>query len=195
MRLQPLGPQLIPHNVPAFPPTFVGPTPGQYTVDLGPYDGLEATDTLDWPLAVKTGERSYMLMNDFVIEWQAEGFPRQMLIVPAGFEYDGASVPRIVEWYVGRDALFAAATAHDWHYAHAGVLPEGSHLYQTANGQWLDTLYKWTRLEADRFFARNLRFPLPDGRRIRGDQRRNAYRAVRLGGAAPWARAQRLKTT
>ena len=125
-------------------------------------------------------------MSDYVIEWEATGFPRQRLVVPAGFECDGASVPAVLEWYLGRETILPAAVPHDWQYAHAGRMPAGSHLYEHDAGGWVDAAYLWSRKDSDRFFARNLRFcAISDGRR------RNAYRAVRLIGWRAWRAAER----
>jgi hypothetical protein len=144
-----------------------------------------AGDRLDWPEIAIVAPRRYRLLADFCVEWEKEGFPRQRLIVPAGFECDGASVPAIVEWYLGREKILPAAVPHDWQYAHAGRLPAETHLYLD-DGQWKPATYTWSRKEADRFFGRNLRFC-----DIRSDQRRNAYRAVRLFGWIPWQTAKK----
>jgi hypothetical protein len=139
------------------------------------------SDRLDWPDVRLIGPRRFQLRADYVVEWQAEGYPRQRLIVPEGFECDGASIPAFLEWYLGRDNILPAAVPHDWQYAYGGRIPAESHLYQEADGEWVQTHHVWTRKESDRFFARNLRFC-----DIRDDQRRNAYRAVRLVGWWHW---------
>ena len=86
----------------------------------------------------------------------------RMITVPAGFETDFASVPRLF-WRIippwGRYS--AAAVVHDYLYATASV----------------------TRYEADRIFLdlmKRLGVPLW--------KRRLMYRAVRLGGWASWKR-------
>jgi len=146
----------------------------------------QAADTLEWPEVRLAGPRRLVLAAEYVVEWEAAGFPRQRLIVPRDFECDGASIPAPLEWYLGRDLILPAAVPHDWQYAFAGVLPAESHLYLTPEGAWLPANYVWTRDESDRFFSRNLRFCA-----VRSDQRRNAYRAVRIGGWIAWQRARR----
>jgi hypothetical protein len=148
---------------------------------LEPGGYRERGDTLEWPDLRLAGPRKYVLLADYVIEWQAEGVPRQRLVVPEGFECDGASVPALLEWYLGRDRILPAAVPHDWQYRAGGRLPSGSHLVLTKEGEWREVDHLWTRKESDRFFARNLRFC-----DIRPDQRRNAYRAVRLFGIRAW---------
>jgi len=143
-------------------------------------------DLLRWPELRLVGPRRYALLADYTVEWEADGYPRQRLVVPSGFECDGASVPAVLEWYLGRERILPAAVPHDWQYAHAGGLPPDSHLKRLDDGAWVPAEHVWTRKEADRFFARNLRFC-----DIRDHQRRNAYRAVRIGGWVPWRAAVR----
>lgn len=153
---------------------------------LGPGRLHENGDVLHWPDVRLAGPGRLVLLSDYVVEWQAEGHPRQRLIVPAGFQCDGASVPAPLEWYLGREKILPAGVAHDWQYHHAGRIPPATHLRLTPDGAWTRADHVWTRDESDRFFARNLRFC-----DIRDHQRRNAYRAVRLAGWIPWQRALR----
>ena len=110
---------------------------------------------------VLPGGRSVRLINNFKVTL---GVGR-MITVPAGFETDFASVPRLF-WRLippwGRYS--AAAVVHDYLYATASV----------------------TRYEADRIFLdlmKRLGVPLW--------KRRLMYRAVRLGGWASWKRFRR----
>jgi hypothetical protein len=153
---------------------------------LQPVTLHEGADTLEWPDVRLAGPRRLVLAADYVVEWEAAGFPRQRLVVPRDFECDGASIPGPLEWYLGRDLILPAAVPHDWQYAFAGSIPAESHLYLTAEGTWVPANHVWTRDESDRFFARNLKFC-----DVRSHQRRNAYRAVRVAGWIPWRRALR----
>lgn len=153
-----------------------------------PVDGLKNAPQarLPWPEVQIVGPRQYELLADYQIEWRAEGFPLQRLVVPAKFLFDGASIPAILEWYLGRERILPAAVIHDWQYAFAGHIPSESHLYlDDKDGLWKPTGFVWSRKDCDRFFARNLKFC-----DIRDGQRRNAYRAVRLFGWIPWRRAR-----
>jgi hypothetical protein len=144
-------------------------------------------DVLLWPEIRIAAPKRYELLSDYVIEWEAGKFPRQRLVVPKGFICDAASIPNLLMWYLEREKILPAAVAHDWHYAFAGRIPRDSHFFLNAHGAWVPADHVWTREEADRFFARNLRFcnGISDG------QRRNAYRAVRLSGWMPWRRASK----
>ena len=153
---------------------------------LAPGTLHQSSDTLEWPEVRLEGPRHLVLLSDYVVEWEADGFPRQRLIVPAGYEFDGASIPAVLEWYLGRDYILPAAVPHDWQYGFAGRIPADSHLYRDETGEWVEAGHAWSRKEADRFFARNLRFcDISDG------QRRNAYRGVRIGGWIAWRKAKR----
>ncbi len=138
-------------------------------------------DSLEWPKVALIAPRKIKLLEEFVVEWVAEGFPRQRLVVPKGFVCDGASIPAMLEWYLGRDNILPAAVPHDWQYAFGGQIPKDSHLVQNSDGTWKEADFVWSRKESDRFFARNLKFCS-----IKNHQRRNAYRAVRIGGWFAW---------
>lgn len=144
---------------------------------------------LSWPEVQVIAPRRYRLQADFSIEWKSGFFPRQRLVVPAGFECDGASVPRVLEWYLGRENILPASLVHDWQYTYAGRLPWKTHFFlHPEEGHWEPIRYVWSRVEVDRFFARNLRHcPVCE---IRRGQRRLAYRAVRLFGGIHWRRAE-----
>lgn len=153
---------------------------------LAPGTLHQSGDTLEWPEVRLDGPRRLVLLADYVAEWEVGGFPRQRISVPAGYEFDGASIPAVLEWYLGRDHILPAAVLHDWQYEFAGRVPRDSHLYRDETGAWVEAGHEWSRKESDRFFARNLRFcDISDG------QRRNAYRAVRIGGWIPWRKAER----
>jgi len=128
--------------------------------------------------------RTYVLVEDYSYEWEHKGLPYR-IIVPGGFLYDGASVPRST-WTVSGlrpDGLLrAAATVHDFIYEYQGKMPPGS--YQSwdsdLNG-WVDVKQRWTRKSADKMFGRLMREAGMSRYR-----RRMAYRAVRLAGGVAW---------
>lgn len=127
------------------------------------------------------GDR-YRLRKTHSYEWEKYNYHFR-LIVPAGFEYDGASVPRFLWSITGilPDGLQReAALFHDWIYHHEGCLPKGS--YQTEiRGRWLDVKKCWTRKNTDRLFGRHMReASVPKVRR------RMAFIAVRLFGRKAW---------
>lgn len=90
----------------------------------------------------------YRLMDDYTVEW---GRPhmRKRLICPAGYEYDLASVPRLL-WGIARPdgPWIAAALFHDRLYAFKGKLPVGE--FQTQIGlDWHNDPSPWRRSQAD----------------------------------------------
>lgn len=98
----------------------------------------------------------YRLVEDYRVEW---GRPhlRKRLTCPSGFEYDLASVPRIL-WGIARpDGPWnGAALWHDRIYAFKGKLPAGEFQTQIA-GEWKDDPAPWRRDQADdllEFFGR-----------------------------------------
>jgi hypothetical protein len=95
--------------------------------------------------------------------------------VPAGFDTDYASIPRALWSIYPPDGEYTeAAVVHDFLY--------WQHAVSTAE------LRKVTREEADDVFLEALALlgvPLA--------RRRLMYRAVRVGGAGPWAKAERQR--
>jgi len=136
--------------------------------------------TVLWPEIDLIGPRSIRLRADFSYTWKVDGFPEQKLVVPSGFICDGASVPKILHWYLGWDEILIAAIPHDWLYAFGGAVPETSHFYVTVEG-WVPTKHVWTRRDSDRLFSRMLRYC-----DVPGHARRNSFRAVRLFGRGAW---------
>lgn len=126
----------------------------------------------------------YLLKEDFTYEWLAEG-ARQKLTIPAGFDFDLASVPRIFWTATGitPDRLrWTAPLIHDFLYEYKGVLPLQSYqVWDTEINGWIHSKRIWTKRNADRMFCRLMR---EDG--ISWRKRRMAYRAVQIGGHWAW---------
>jgi hypothetical protein len=148
---------------------------------------LSNGDVLDWPNVRLVRPRWHELQEPYAVEWTPEpGRRRLKLVIEAGYQWDGASIPAIAEWYLGRDLILPASLPHDFQYDHRGRHPPGS-LFVEFGHTWVDTYTfggprVWTRDMADRFFARNLKFCLG----LRDHQRRNAYRMVRAFGWWYW---------
>lgn len=123
----------------------------------------------------------YILAHDYEWRWKRKG-KAYRIYVPKGFEYDGASVPRLAWTLSGLtpDGLIrAAALIHDWIYEHKGKLPKGS--WQVKDGKWRDVGTVWKRKHADKIFKTIM---LESGvSRYRANV---AYAAVRLGGWIAW---------
>lgn len=108
------------------------------------------------PVLVR-GEEGYRLEDPYFYQWQDDrGFWRR-IAVPAGFLYDGASVPRLVWTMTGivPDGLIrAAALLHDFLYEHRGAFPYGS--LQFYHSGWCKDVsgVVWSRKQADELLYR-----------------------------------------
>lgn len=90
----------------------------------------------------------FRLYEHYIFEWGPANF-RKRLSCPVGFEYDKASVPKLL-WGIARpDGPWdGAALFHDRLYLFKGKLPKGE--FQTqVNGLWVDDPSPWTRKQAD----------------------------------------------
>jgi hypothetical protein len=139
--------------------------------------------SLKQPLIVPITNKHYRLVEQYAYHWDLGG-TRNRIVIPRGFTYDGASVPRLAWTLSGitPDGLIrAAALVHDWIYRHKGRLPQGSQQYREGNEPWQDAYGAWSRRDADRLFARIMREA-----GVSKWKRRMAYRAVRWFGGSAW---------
>lgn len=139
-----------------------------------------------YPRIEPLGGNRYRLFADYVYEWTKDGTPYK-LIVPTGFTCDLASIPRLLWILISPFDLGASAVPHDWFYAHAGRIPEGSWL-RFEDGVWVEDTRPWTREHVDRLFGRMMREA-----KVPPFKRRSAYLAVRLFGYLVWVRRERKK--
>lgn len=142
----------------------------------------DATHTLE-PVTLQTGRQEWQLYRQFKYRWLHNDVLHRMKI-PAGFEYDGASVPRICWPLISPWSLRAGALVHDWIYRHGGDIPNWSHQRQTVENEtvvWKNVTESWTRHDADRIMCRIAR-----ERDVPMWQRRTAFWAVRLCGGWSW---------
>jgi len=144
---------------------------------------LPESNYLNQPVNVPISDRRYQLVAPYFYEWEHKN-KTYRLEVPAGFVYDGASVPRIV-WTISGlrpDGLIrAAATVHDFMYHHKGCLPFGSvRLLENPYSQQVMDM-AWSRKQADKLFARMMREA-----GVSKYRRRLAYLAVRAFGRIWW---------
>ena len=91
----------------------------------------------------------FRLVEEYEFEWGPED-ARKRLICPAGFEYDKASVPKMLRWLARPDGPWeAAALFHDRLYLFKGKLPLGE--FQVCiDGKWHNDSSPWTRKQADK---------------------------------------------
>lgn len=96
--------------------------------------------------------REFVLVLDYAFEWGPAN-ARRRLLVPAGYNYDKASVPRFL-WGIARpDGPWeGAALFHDRLYQFKGKLPKGEYQVKV-NGAWLDDPAPWRRSQADELLA------------------------------------------
>jgi hypothetical protein len=136
------------------------------------------------PVLTRSGW-SYRLNSPYFYEWEKNGVRRRLRIA-AGFEYDGASVPRVLWTLTGieRDGLQrAGALVHDVMYRHEGRLPAGmQEVWSEGHQEWEPMPeVRWSRVEADALFCRMLREA-----GVSRLKRRMMYRGVRLFGWRFW---------
>ena len=112
-------------------------------------------------------DKIYQLFNDYRYEWNLkvkdkqgiEKIIKNRITIPAGFRYDGASVPRIF-WTISGirpDGLQrAAALVHDMIYMQKGDLPNGIQEQEVSPNKWGPVYGNWNRYYCDRLFKMNL---------------------------------------
>jgi hypothetical protein len=97
-----------------------------------------------------------------------------LLAAPAGFQWDGASVPRAAHAFVPPFSLsIVAALFHDLLYRYGGVLP----------AEYCEPHRTYTRAEADEQMRLIM---LLEG--VAGWRRRGAYTAIRAAGGHAWGK-------
>lgn len=115
------------------------------------------------PNIIPITDRLYQTVEEYSYEW-ITGDVVNKIIVPAGYRYDGASVPRFI-WSISGvlpDGLHRGATlVHDWIYFHKGKLPIGSMMWKNVGDS--DDMYqnvtagKWTRKDCDKLWVKMAR--------------------------------------
>ena len=123
----------------------------------------------------KAGHVRVELVKDYEYRWKHKG-KYMLLVVPEGFRFDGASVPRALWSVIGispRGLVEPAACCHDWLYHNNGYVTT------VVNGEFIYN--RWTRKEADKLFARIMR-----ELGMNKFRRRAAYYAVRVFGKKYW---------
>lgn len=122
----------------------------------------------------------YELRTDYRYIWMHGGTEHRWT-VPAGFLFDGASIPRLARIWLGPWSLgLGPPLIHDHGYRYRGVMPAGTHEV-VRDGRWQVNRDPWSRSGLDRLMARMMR-----EKGVPKFRRRMAYRAIRLGGWYPW---------
>ena len=165
MKIKPvggLGPDIISGMVEA--PPGVPVTPAEFP---------------DWPDEQQLARRLWQLRRPYRVEYSLDD-ERYRLTVPAGYTYDGASVPRLAWSFIAADKLHKGACVHDFTYEVGGAMPLGSWQVKDERGVWRRVSRTMSRKESDRIFLQLVRED-PEGPRTTVGERA-AYRAVRMFG-------------
>lgn len=124
-------------------------------------------------IPIKESGDIYRLYAEYTYTPDEGAFDGFTLIIPEGFEYDGASIPKIF-WSLlgmGKDGMHrAAALVHDWLYIHKGEIV-------SSDGQ----LLPYTRKDADDLF-----FAMLKDASIVSWKAWVMYKAVRIAGQTVW---------
>lgn len=137
-------------------------------------------------------DRIYQLFEDYRYIWDLKvredngAFKtiRNRITIPAGFRYDGASVPRVFWTLTGINPdgpQRAAALIHDMIYVQKGDLPEGMQEQEIEPGSWKPTYGNWTRYDSDRLFKKML-----IASKMKKGKVKLMYFAVRIAGWIYW---------
>lgn len=126
----------------------------------------------------------YRLQAEYGVEIEGKG-ARIRIVVPAGFEHDGASVPRLL-WSLTSlrpDGLIrSAALVHDFIYRHRGRMPRGSYFIYRFDA-WVPCAEPIGRDRADGIFRRLMALAGIAARLVW-----IAWSGVRMGGWLSWRR-------
>lgn len=107
------------------------------------------TEDFQQPVTQYDGQKKlYRLTEAYAFEWGSRTW-RKRIRVPAGFEYDKASIPKALKGLAQHDGPWdAASLIHDRMYLFKFQLPAGE--FQTlTRGVWNDDPSPWTRKQAD----------------------------------------------
>jgi hypothetical protein len=82
-------------------------------------------------------KRIWIFKKDWFFELNGEE-----LVIPKGFEFDGASIPRFWRiFFVPTCILFIGSIVHDFGYRHGTLLRRNQEAYGFQNRKWFDDLF------------------------------------------------------
>lgn len=143
---------------------------------------MNCTEKIDHPNTEPIGKRLYRLEEDYELKFDYKGLEFRML-VKAGFEYDGASVPQWA-WTISGirpDGLNRAASLiHDIIYVYKGILDDTCKYVEVYYGNERVHLHL-NRKDADLIFRDILKCS-----GVTKWRRNLSYVAVRTGGNKFW---------
>ena len=125
------------------------------------------------PIAKGTG---WKLKQDYFYHWEFDGSWYRFMI-PAGFQFDGASVPRFLRWVAGGGRFgVLAPLVHDWLHHCKGKASVRKYYTWVRRWDYYPLQKPFTREQADKLFFRIMREKGIKPRWLR----RWAYKLVRL---------------
>ena len=123
------------------------------------------------PTIIPLPRNLLLIRESLVYTWEVDGVTNRFTL-PAGFIYDGASIPSWATWLSAALPWFEtiypygihvrAAAFHDFIWMYKGRLPKGAHV-KHVGGQWVEAAYTddgkpvWTFTSSNKLFARHLR--------------------------------------
>jgi len=135
------------------------------------------------PVQRQIGQQCWEISTRFSYEWDHNDV-RYRIVIPEGFEYDGASVPRIIWPFISPFTLRAGAVVHDYLYRFSGDIPRWTNqkrVVEEGNTTWKDMDDIWSRWDADRLMCRVAR-----DMDVSKWKRRTAFWGVCLFGRFSW---------
>ena len=142
------------------------------------------------PVVEIVNDRQFQLVQPFVFEWQEiPGIPYTaqdwQIVIPAGFIFDGASIPRIFWTLTGilPSGVHLGATAvHDYGYQRMGRMIRDE-VQVKSEGVWTPKAVVWDRKRFDDLFLQGM--TLAD---VNSWKEALMFQAVRGFGRAAWYR-------
>lgn len=138
---------------------------------------------IEQPLLVPIHKRKYQLVEDYYFRWSSEK-GNHVIVIPAGFQTDGASIPRPLWSLVGMypDGMIrAAAVVHDFLYQYGGHIPMEYHQLSKHKFVWNSCRLVITRKQADQLFRHIMELS-----GIKSWRCTLAYHTVRIFGGGSW---------
>lgn len=133
------------------------------------------------PVITILNDREFELVEPFVFEWN-DPIPKQ-IVIPKGYPFDGASVPRLVWSITGILPVglpLGAAAVHDFTYQRKGRLIRDEFKIKH-NGIWVPMASVWSRKQCDDMFYR-----IMQEANVTPWKSFAMYQSVRIFGQAAW---------
>ena len=118
------------------------------------------------------GTRHWIVAKDFVY-WMNG----QQYVIPKGFQFDGASVPKFLAQFLSPvGVLLIGGLIHDYGYKYETLLLKNGKTIGIRSQQWMDKTFRDINIEVNGFYFLNYL----------------AYWALRLGGWVAWNKHRKI---